>query len=86
LKISIKAELRVMEGEDRRAKAIHSALKPDDTAPRELLLQSVVKGDTVTYIIKASGDPALVLKVRNTLDDILGSIELAEKAISTGRR
>ncbi len=82
MKIRVHVEIKVDEGSVEKARAIAEALKPDDEVPGlETLVSGEARNRILLYTVESSGGPTVILRVRNTLDDLLEKIELAERVL-----
>ena len=82
LGVKLKAKLIMSFNDEKLAKSVYLSLKPDDkNVPKYLEVNSVVDKNVVTYEVKIMNNLESILKLRNTIDDILSTVQVVEKTL-----
>ena len=78
----VRVELEVEVGDERLARALLEAVRPDDeTAPPHLRIREEVAGGSLRFTVEGCADPKRIGSVRNTVNEILEYTYAALKAI-----
>ncbi len=79
----MRAEI-VVEGDEETLRAIAGSLEPDNLqAPRDISISMHIEGKRLVIELKLHGGG--VLRLRNTIDDILQAMEVAVKTMEAAR-
>jgi hypothetical protein len=78
----LKARIEIIYDTDREAQSIYDGVFPDNfIIPQELMIETTVEGQKVISMLEWSGkNPKTFI---STIDDLLFSIQIAERAINT---
>ncbi len=83
----MRACLRIRFEEEKLAKAVRDALRPDDSSPpKGFTIESVASGGELTYFVKAeTRPPEGVLTMLSILDEVSRLSELIERVVNEAR-